>query len=131
MPTVKLQQANVKNRNNHFYPLSVLLKLCGECELYGELSPSGERRAWQSLATIDLNNSSHIFTRLYMDGDWLMGEMKFLSTPKGDLLSQLFPTGCVEFALRGLVTPEFSKEKDCFVMVDYKLVTIDAVSERA
>jgi hypothetical protein len=91
--TGKLQQANTQNGNGRVYPYHVLVR---EVENYTKLVK--ENRALGELdhpddSVINLKNASHLVTSIWMDGDVVMGKVKVLDTPSGQVLKSLVESG--------------------------------------
>jgi hypothetical protein len=86
----KLQEAEQKNGNGRVYPREVL-----EREVNKYLEESIKTRT--SLGELDhpesqvvnLSNTSHVITRVWWEGNDLMGELELLSTPSGNIAKAL------------------------------------------
>ena len=90
-----IQRAEAKNQNGRIYPREILER---EIKKYAE-GPIKERRALGELdhpesSVINLQNVSHNVTKVKMVGDDVYGEVEILSTPAGNILKELFRTGC-------------------------------------
>ena len=86
-----IQRAEAKNQNGRIYPREILER---EVENYIN-GPVRESRALGELdhpesSVINLQNVSHNITKVYWDGDDVMGEVEILSTPAGNILKELF-----------------------------------------
>ena len=99
-----IQRAEAKNQNGRIYPKEILER---EIEKYIE-GPVRESRALGELdhpesSVINLQNVSHNITKVYWDGDDVMGEVEILSTPAGNILKELFRNGItVGISSRGM-----------------------------
>lgn len=87
-------QGDIKNRNGRIYPVEVLEKevarynkeFINENRGYGELGhPEGP--------TVNLERVSHMVTSLKRDGKNFIGEAKVMSTPMGNIVSNIMDDG--------------------------------------
>ena len=87
-------QGDIKNRNGRIYPVEVLEKevnrysqeFINENRAYGELGhPEGP--------TVNLERVSHMVTALKRDGKNFVGEAKVMSTPMGNIVSNIMDDG--------------------------------------
>jgi len=87
-------QGDIKNRNGRIYPVEVLEKevnrysqeFINENRAYGELGhPEGP--------TVNLERVSHMVTSLKRDGKNFVGEAKIMSTPMGNIVSNIMDDG--------------------------------------
>ena len=87
-------QGDIKNRNGRIYPVEVLEKevarynkeFIDENRGYGELGhPEGP--------TVNLERVSHMVTSLKRDGKNFIGEAKVMSTPMGNIVSNIMDDG--------------------------------------
>jgi hypothetical protein len=98
-----LQKGNTKNGNGRKYPSHVLER---EMKNYDMLIK--QRRAFGELdhpdtSVVDLKNASHMVTRYWMDGDTVMGAIKILDTPCGEIVKGIVKSGGqVGISSRGL-----------------------------
>ena len=129
--TGKLQAANTKNQNGRIYPKEILER---EIENYIN-GPVKERRALGELdhpesSVINLQNASHNITKVYWDGDDVMGEVEILSTPSGNILKELFRNGItVGISSRGIGSVKDNmSEGTVEVQDDFELLCFDFVS---
>jgi len=124
-----LQKANMRNGNGRVYPLKVLQR---EMENYAKLVK--EKRAIGELdhpddSVINLKNASHMVTQTWWDGDTVMGKVKILSTPSGNILKALVDSGCkLGISSRGLGSVR-EHQGDTIVEDDFQLICFDFVSE--
>lgn len=87
-------QAEKKNRNGRVYPMHVLNK---EVSRYNQDYVT-KNRAFGELGhpdspTINLDRVSHMITKLYPDGNNIMGKAKILDTPNGKIVKSLLDGG--------------------------------------
>lgn len=124
-----VQRADAKNGNGRVYPESVLRrevenykKLVAENRALGELDHPDE-------SVINLKNASHIVTDIWWNGKDVMGKVKVLTTPSGQILKSLVESGVkLGISSRGLGSV---KETAGVTMVedDFQLICFDFVSE--
>ena len=130
----KLQQCNVKNGNGRTYPRDVLER---EVENYQTLIR--QNRALGECdhpddSVINLKNASHMVTRMWWDGDNVLGTIKVLKTPSGDILRGLYDSG-VLFGFSSRAMGSLQEGRDEYgnsvqvVQDDLQLICFDAVSE--
>ena len=129
-----MQRAEAKNGNGRRYPRPVLER---EVENYKKLVR--DRRAVGELdhpddSVINLKNASHIITRMYWDGDSVLGTIKVLKTPSGEILRGLYESG-VLFGFSSRAMGSLQESRDEYgnsiqvVQDDLQLICFDAVSE--
>jgi hypothetical protein len=87
-------QAEKKNRNGRVYPYNIISK---EVDRYNREYVS-KGRAFGELGhpdspTINLDRVSHMITKLYPDGNNIMGKAKILDTPNGKIVKSLLDGG--------------------------------------
>lgn len=87
-------QAEKKNRNGRVYPYNVLNK---EVSRYNQ-EYVNKNRAFGELGhpdspTINLDRVSHMITKLYPDGNNIIGKAKILDTPNGKIVKSLLDGG--------------------------------------
>jgi hypothetical protein len=87
-------QAEKKNRNGRVYPYNILNK---EVQRYNN-DYVNKNRAFGELGhpdspTINLDRVSHMITKLYPDGNNIMGKAKILDTPNGKIVKSLLDGG--------------------------------------
>ena len=126
-----IQRAEAKNQNGRIYPREVLER---EIEKYIE-GPVRESRALGELdhpesSVINLQNVSHNITKVYWNGDDVMGEVEILSTPAGNILKELFRNGItVGISSRGMGSVKDNmSEGTVEVQDDFELLCWDFVS---
>lgn len=130
----KLQQAEATNGNGRSYPKDILMR---EIENYQKLVK--ENRALGECdhpddSVINLKNASHMVNRIWWDGDNVLGTIKILKTPSGDILRGLYDSGVLfGFSSRAMGSLKEGVGKDGnsvqVVQEDLQLICFDAVSE--
>ena len=126
----KLQEADAVNGNNRVYTEEVLRK---EINNYQKLV--GDRRALGECdhpddSVINLKNASHMINRIWWDGKSVVGTVKVLNTPSGNILRGLYESGVkFGFSSRALGSLRESKDGVQYVQDDLQLICFDAVSE--
>ena len=125
-----VQRADVRNQNNRIYPKEVLMK---ELKNYDVLVR--ERRALSELDHTDesivlLKNVSHLFTKIWWEGNDVWGEAEILDTPNGKTLRSLIESG-VKIGTSSRAVGSIKEENGAsIVQADLTLITIgDAVSD--
>ena len=126
-----IQRAEAKNQNGRIYPKEILER---EIENYIQ-GPVRESRALGELdhpesSVINLQNASHNITKVYWNGDDVMGEVEILSTPSGNILKELFRNGItVGISSRGMGSVKDNmSEGTVEVQDDFELLCFDFVS---
>jgi len=126
----KLQEAEVQNGNGRVYPQKVLRR---EMQNYDKLVR--ERRALGELdhpddSVINLKNASHLVTEVWWDGNSVMGKVKVLDTPSGNVLRSLVDSGVsLGISSRGLGSVSEGTNGTVTVQEDFQLICFDFVSE--
>lgn len=126
----KFQEANAVNKNKRMYPYEVLAgnvdkleETIGARGLYGELDHPTD-------SIIHLANTSHVVTKLWWEGNTLMGEADILPTPSGLILKKLIESGCrIGISSRGVGNGQTNNEGVLVIGESYKLITFDAVAD--
>jgi len=129
MLTGKLQEADVQNGNGRVYPHAIMEREVGKYKQLVE-----DRRALGELdhpdsSIINLVNVSHMVTEVWMDGPSVMGKIKVLETPSGQILKALVESGVkTGISSRGMgsVSEQMGKT---IVEDDFQLICFDIVSE--
>jgi len=125
-----VQRADAKNQNGRVYPKETLVR---EVEKY-MAGPIAENRALGELdhpdsSIINLKNVCHNITRLWWDGDDLMGDIEILPTPSGNILKELFINNItVGISSRGMGSVRPLGEGTVEVQDDFELLCWDFVS---
>lgn len=129
MLTGKLQEADVQNGNGRVYPRTVMEREIGKYKALVE-----DRRALGELdhpdsSIINLVNVSHMVTEVWMDGASVMGKIKVLETPSGQILKALVESGVkTGISSRGMGSVREQMGKT-IVEDDFQLICFDIVSE--
>ena len=126
----KFQEAETVNKNKRSYPFSVLdenvqklKETLGERGLVGELDHPTD-------SIIHFEKASHVVTRLWWDGNVLMGEGEILPTPAGEILKALINSGVrVGISSRGVGSGKVDENGILVIGESYKLITFDAVAD--
>ena len=129
MLTGKLQEADVQNGNGRVYPHAIMEREVGKYKALVE-----DRRALGELdhpdsSIINLVNVSHMVTEVWMDGPSVMGKIKVLETPSGQILKALVESGVkTGISSRGMGSVREQMGKT-IVEDDFQLICFDIVSE--
>lgn len=125
-----LQRAESKNQNGRVYPMDVLQR---EAKKYEENFVK-QKRAMGELdhpesSVVNLKNVSHNITRMWWDGQDLVGEIEILTTPSGNILKELFNCGItLGISSRGMGSVKKVNESTVKVSDDFELIAFDFVS---
>ncbi|MAF26041.1 primosomal protein [bacterium] len=125
----KLQEAETQNGNGRVYPHKVLMremknyqKIIKEKRSVGELDHPDD-------SVINLRNASHLVTDVWWDNNSVMGKLKVLNTPSGNILKSLVDSGVqLGISSRGLGTVS-EGGNGTTVNDDFQLICFDIVSE--
>jgi hypothetical protein len=123
------QKSGTKNGNGRVYNKQIL-----EREVENYQKAISERRSLGELdhpddSVINLKNASHLVTKMWWDGDSVMGKIEVLDTPSGKILKALAQSGVkLGISSRGLGSV---KQKNGVTLVedDFQLICFDMVSE--
>lgn len=126
----KFQEANAVNKNRRMYPMEILeanVKRLKEAVanrgLVGELDHPTD-------SIIHFENASHLVSKLWWDGQVLMGEGEVLDTPSGKVLRSLMNAGVrVGISSRGVGNGSTNEDGVLVIGESYKLITFDAVAD--
>lgn len=126
----KFQEAEAVNKNKRIYPFAVLdenvKKLVPIVEvrgLVGELDHPTD-------SIIHFEKCSHVITKLWWEGNNLMGEGEILNTPHGRILKSLLSDGVrVGISSRGVGNGRSDENGILVIGESYKLITFDAVAD--
>ena len=124
-----LQRAESKNQNGRVYPREILVR---EAKKYASEFIK-ERRAMGELdhpdsSVVNLQNVSHNVLEMHWKGNDLVGTVEVLSTPAGNILSELFKGGIkLGISSRGLGSIKQESVGD-EVQDDFELIAFDFVS---
>jgi hypothetical protein len=125
-----MQEAGLVNGNGRTYPEDILMR---EIRTYKKLVK--ERRALGELdhpddSVINLKNASHMVTNIWMEGPKVMGTVKVLGTPSGQILRSLVESGCqLGISSRGLGSVRENSNGNVIVEDDFQLICFDFVSD--
>lgn len=125
----KLQEAEVKNGNGRVYPMNILKK---QVEIYTK-GPVATRTATGELdhpesSIINLNNVSHLITKVWWEGNDVMGELELLNTPSGKIAQEIVLAGIpLGISSRGMGSVKQLGET-VEVQDDFELLCWDLVS---
>ena len=125
----KIQAAGKKNGNGRIYPKPILeremknyTKLVREGRAIGELDHPDS-------SVVELKNASHLITEVWWQGDDVMGKLKILDTPAGQVAKQLVKGGVqLGISSRGLGSTR-QQGQTTMVEDDFQLLCFDLVSE--
>ena len=123
------QRAGVKNGNGRIYNKETLGR-----EIQKYQNAINDRRSLGELdhpddSVINLKNASHLITKMYWDGDNVMGKVEVLDTPSGNILKALVKSGVkLGISSRGLGSVK-QVNGDTIVEDDFQLICFDFVSE--
>lgn len=126
----KFQEANAVNKNRRMYPYDILennvkrlKEAVGGRGLVGELDHPTD-------SIIHFENCSHLVTKLWWEGNTLMGEGEVLNTPSGQVLKSLINAGVrVGISSRGVGNGSTNEDGVLVIGESYKLITFDAVAD--
>ena len=127
--SAKLQEADVQNGNGRVYPHRVLMremknyqKLVKEQRALGELDHPDD-------SVINLRNASHLVTEVWWDNKNVMGKVRVLETPSGQILKSLVESGVkLGISSRGMGSVS-EQQGRTIVEDDFQLICWDFVSE--
>jgi hypothetical protein len=125
----KLQEADVQNGNGRVYPMNIMER---EVKKYAQLVE--DNRALGELdhpdsSIINLANVSHMVTKVWMENKSVMGKIKVLDTPSGQILRALVESGVkTGISSRGMGSVTEHQGKT-MVEDDFQLICFDIVSE--
>lgn len=125
----KIQCADQKNGNGRVYPRETLIRevqnfIDGPLQTNtatGELDHASD-------SIIHLSNVSHVFRRIWWEGDDVMGELELLTTPSGKIAMAILEAGIpLGISSRGLGSVKQLGET-VEVQDDFNIITWDLVS---
>jgi hypothetical protein len=125
-----MQKADELNGNGRVYPYKVLhremknySKIIGESRALGELDHPED-------SVVNLKNASHMVTDVWWNGKDVMGKVKVLNTPSGQILKSLVESGVkLGISSRGLGSVHEDNNGATVVEDDFQLICFDFVSE--
>jgi hypothetical protein len=124
-----MQKCDQENGNGRVYSKKVLSR---EIENYQKIIE--DRRALGELdhpddSVVNLKNVSHMVTKMWWDGNNVMGKVKVLDTPSGNILKNLVKGGVkLGISSRGLGSTRKEGGKT-IVEEDFQLICFDFVQE--
>ena len=124
-----VQKAGTKNGNGRVYRRETL-----EREVKNYQRAINERRSLGELdhpddSVVNLKNCSHLITKLWWQGNDVMGKIEVLDTPAGKILKNLVKANVkLGISSRGLGSVKQEKDKT-IVEDDFQLICFDMVSE--
>jgi len=125
----KFQEAESQNGNGRIYPLKTLQR-----EMKNYQKVIDDRRALGELdhpddSVINLKNASHLVTEAWWDGNSVMGKVRILDTPSGNVLKSLVNSGVsLGISSRGMGSVTEANGRT-LVEDDFQLICFDFVSE--
>jgi len=125
-----LQMGDTENGNKRKYPFGVLER---EMKNYDMLIQ--QKRAFGELdhpdtSVVDLKNASHMVTRWWKDGNKIMGAIKILNTPAGQIVKGIVESGGqVGISSRGLGSVVNERNGASIVQEDFQLICFDIVAD--
>lgn len=126
----KFQEANAVNKNKRIYPEAVLRREVDRLAETIQARASLGELDHPSDSIVHLENVSHITTKLWWEGNVLMGEGEVLPTPAGNVLKKLIESGIrIGISSRGVGNGEPNKDGVLVIGESYKLITFDAVAD--
>jgi hypothetical protein len=125
----KLQEAECENGNGRVYPLPILSREIGKYnKIVADNRALGELDHPES-SIVNLANVSHMVTKIWMEGPAVMGKIKVLTTPAGQILRTLIEANVkIGISSRGLGSVRDERGKT-YVEDDFQLIAFDIVSE--
>jgi hypothetical protein len=126
----KFQEANKENKNHRSYSFEALnsnVQKLDECikarGLVGELDHPED-------SIVHFEKASHVITKLWWEGNVLMGEGEILNTPHGKILKALINDGVrVGVSSRGVGNGKVNENGVLVIDESYKLITFDVVAD--
>lgn len=125
-----IQKAKEKNQNGRVYPREVLER---EIENYQKIVQ--DNRALGELdhpedSVVNLKNVSHLMTKIWWEGNNVMGKCKILNTPSGQILRSLVDSGVtLGISSRGMGSVHEDRMGNTIVEDDFNLICFDFVSD--
>jgi hypothetical protein len=124
-----MQKCDQENGNGRIYPENVLKrevenyqKTIADHRALGELDHPDE-------SVVNLKNVSHMITKMWWEGKSVMGKLKVLDTPSGNILKSLVKSGVkLGISSRGLGSTRKQNDKT-IVEDDFQLICFDFVQE--
>ena len=124
-----LQKANTLNQNGRVYPIEVLAREVDNYQRFIEEGRALGELDHPDSSVVELKNASHLVTEVWWDGDDVMGKLKILDTPAGQVAKQLVKGGVqLGISSRGLGSTR-QEGQTTMVEDDFQLLCFDLVSE--
>jgi hypothetical protein len=112
------------------YPFKVLDENVKRLKEVLEQPWPGRRVDHPTDSIIHFANASHVITKLWWEGNVLMGEGEILNTPAGKVLKALINDGVrVGISSRGVGSGRTNENGILVIGESYKLITFDAVAD--
>lgn len=129
---VEIATADVPNLNNRVYTRAALENACTEFQGKECLGMLGmpEYTGLGDECAVDMNRVSHVVTNLRMEDDRLIGDVRVLDTPCGNIVRQLIEAGATPM-FRSAGIGNIKQVGDHFEVTDFRLVSVNAVSDGA
>jgi Prohead core protein serine protease len=115
---VQIMRADVPNGNGRVYPRATLESVVEQAKAKPPLGHLGVPEG----PTVELGKVSHTVGNLRLEGDYLVGDITVLDTPKGRVLMDLLDTCQFRASGTGMVSEDG-------VVTEFQLISIDAVSD--
>jgi hypothetical protein len=126
----KFQEANAQNKNKRLYSFDILER--ERCRLEGAIN---SRRLFGELdhptdSIIHLENASHLITKLWWEGNLLLGEGMILPTPAGKILEAIIRSEIpVGISSRGVGSGKTDPNGVMVIDDSYHMITFDVVAD--
>jgi len=122
-------QAEKKNRNGRIYPAAILEREINEYrDKYVSTSRAIGELSHPNSPSVNPDRASHLITELVKKGNDYFGKAKILNTPTGNIVRGLVEGGVqIGVSTRGLGSIR-EDHGTKFVKEDYKLLTVDIVT---
>jgi hypothetical protein len=126
----KFQEAGVVNKNKRMYTRDILEQNVGRLmEIINQNGLIGECDHPQD-SIVHFANCSHKITKLWWEGDVVMGEGMVLHTPMGLLIMSLINDGVrIGMSSRGVGSGKVNEDGVLVISESYKLITFDSVAD--
>lgn len=126
----KFQEAEAINKNNRKYTKDILDENVQKLQdaiskrgLVGELDHASD-------SIIHFEKASHVITKLWWEGNNLMGQGEIINSPSGAILKSLIEAGIrVGISSRGVGSGKVNEEGVLVIGENYKLITFDCVAD--
>ena len=127
----KFQEANAINKNKRMYPFGVLSNNVSRLsEIVKNRSLIGELDHPEN-SIVHFDKASHVVTKLWWEGNTLMGEGEVLTTPHGQILQKLLESDIsVGISSRGVGNGQTNNEGVLVIGESYKLITYEIINDK-